>query len=510
MTRAQVVIPMAGTGQRFKDAGYKEIKPLLDVAGRPLISRLIEKFPRDWRFVFVCNEEHLKTTRLSQVLLAAAPEAEIVAIAPHKLGPVHTVREGFRALRDDLPTFVNYCDFSFSWDPAHFLDFAALTECDGALLCYRGFHPHALSPTLYAYCREEGGRVKEVREKGHFTPDRSREYASSGTYFFGSGALARKYFAVAEDSGPNHKGEYYVSLVYNPMIADGLDVRVYEIPRFLQWGTPEDLEDYLYWHRAFERLAHEEAPPPSGPRLVMPMAGLGSRFAAGGTPKPLIPVAGRPMFLAARARLPCGPARPVVVLRRELEADVRAAAGDAELVVLDAPTSGQAETTLAAAPALATYEPVLVSACDHGLLWDRAEWERLIATGPDVVVVGQRGYPDARRSPNSYAYIDAAADGRVRRVSVKVPLSPNPTQDLVLTGTFYFRRADLMSDLIHDLKRRDMRVNGELYLDSVANLCVERGLDVRCFESASYLNWGSPAALGEFRYWYDHFLGVTP
>jgi NDP-sugar pyrophosphorylase family protein len=503
----QVVVPMGGVGRRFLDAGYREPKPLIDVAGRPLIARLLEKFPRGSRFVFICNEDHLRETALRAVLLAAAPGAEIVSIPAHTLGPVETVLAGAAAIEDGLPTFVSYCDYSFSWDAERFAAFAAETACDGAVLCYRGFHPHYLSPNTYAYCREEGGRVVEVREKGGFTDDRTKEFASAGGYYFRTGALAKKYFAAARAAAPHTNGEYYVSLVYNPMIRAGLKVLVYEIPFFLQWGTPEDLEDYLYWHRAFDRF--DSAPPSSGPRLVMPMAGLGSRFGGAGKPKPLIDVMGSPMFAAARKLLPAGPERPVLVLRKELEADARAAAPDAELVVLDAPTGGQAETTARALPALAPGEPVLVSSCDHGLLWDAKAWSELLARKPDMVVVGQRGYPDARRSPNSYAYIDAAQDGRVRRVSVKEPLGPRPQDDLVLTGTFYFRDAALLGELIAELGRRNARVNGELYLDSAANVAVERGLDVRCFESRAYLNWGSPAALGEFRYWHSYFLGAA-
>ena len=79
--------------------------------------------------------------------------------------------------------------------------------------------------------------------------------------------------------------------------------------------------------------------------------------------------------------------------------------------------------------------------------------------------------------------------------------------DLVLVGTFYFRKAGIMYDLIRELKQKNIRVNGELYLDSVVNLAIERGLDVRCFESESYLCWGTPDVLNEFGYWHRHFRG---
>ncbi|MBI5209706.1 MAG: NTP transferase domain-containing protein [Elusimicrobia bacterium] len=508
MKTLQVVIPMGGSGRRFQEAGYREPKPLLDVAGEPVISRLVRKFPRDCRFVFVCNSEHLASTGLRDVLMAAAPGCEIAAVGPHKLGPVHTVLEARERVQPDLPTIINYCDFGFAWDPDHFREFAQRTACDGAILCYRGFQPHYLSGTLYAYCREEGGRVLEVKEKGHFTPDRTREYASSGTYYFSSGAVALTYLQEASDRGLTLGGEYYMSLVYNPMIADGLKVLVYEIPHFCQWGTPEDLEDYLYWHRAFERFGRWEHRAGEGPRLLMTMAGLGSRFAGHECPKPLVPVRGKPMFLAAADLLPRSAEPPVLVVRRPIEEAVRQAAPGAKLVVLDQPTSGQAETAAKAIASLDPDEPVLVSSCDHGLLWDDAAWARLLAGKPDLVIVGVRGYPDVRRTPESYAYIDAGEDGRIRRVSVKAALGPKPQKDLLLVGTFYFRTARLMAELAEELLSRGVKVKGEAYLDSVGNLAVEKGLDARAFEAWAYLNWGSPDALAQFRYWDGYFMGA--
>lgn len=506
----QVVIPMSGTGQRFLAAGYKEPKPLLDVAGQPVIRRLLEKFPKDWRCVFVCNREHLETTPLRKVLLECRPKAEIVPIEPHKRGPVYAALKASDKILDDPPTFVNYCDFSFVWDPEHFSEFAERTRCDGAVFCYRGFHPHYLGDTLYAYCREKGGRILEIREKEHFTDDRTREYASSGTYFFGSGAIAKKYLQATVDQNLNVKGEHYASLTYNPMIEDGLKVLVYEIPFFLQWGTPRDLEDYVYWHRAFENFGRRKPPDRSGlPRLVMPMAGMGKRFAGHDLPKPLIPVLGMPMFLAAREHLPAGSREPVLVLQKSIEGEVDKALPGAKKVVLDGPTEGQAITTEKALSAVAPDEPVLVSSCDHGLLWHGKAWRDALAGDPDLIVVGQRGYPGAGRHPKSFAYILTGKGDRITGVSVKKPVSGKPQDDLVLVGTFYFKSAKLMGELIAELKEKDVRVNNELYLDSVVELAVERGLDCRCFESTAYLNWGAPDALSEFSYWHRYFQGAV-
>ena len=49
----------------------------------------------------------------------------------------------------------------------------------------------------------------------------------------------------------NLKGEYYVSLVYKLMVQDSLKVRIFEIEKMLQWGTPKDLEEYKQWSEYF-------------------------------------------------------------------------------------------------------------------------------------------------------------------------------------------------------------------------------------------------------------------
>jgi NDP-sugar pyrophosphorylase family protein len=484
------------------------------VRGRPLIEHLLAAFPAAWPKVFVLGEHH-RDTDLAATLARLAPDARIVWIPSHRKGPAFAILEARRvdpdAFDDGEPCLLNYCDFGFEWDPAAFEAMVARTRCDGAVLCYTGFHPEYLRPTEYAYCREDAGRILEIREKGHFTDDRTREWASSGSYWFRTGDLMVRYCRRLMDEGPLLNGEGYASLVCQAMVADGLHVRVHAIPRFFQWGTPEDLADFEHWAGVFDRFPWAGPPGRAAPdaplQLLVPMAGRGSRF-AGEVPKPLLPVLGRPMFTRAIDHLPPA-ARRVLVVRAGMEEAVSAADPDARLVVLPGVTEGQAITCAAAAPELDPDLPLLVSNSDHGMSWDASRLRALLADGPDVVVWGQRGYPGSVRTPKAFAWI-ATIPGtdRVARVSVKVPLSDRPRGDLLLPGTFWFRRPALMLDAIRELVARDLRVNGEFYLDSVVNVCVERGLDVRAFEADGYLCWGTPDALREYEWWHQCFAGL--
>jgi bifunctional N-acetylglucosamine-1-phosphate-uridyltransferase/glucosamine-1-phosphate-acetyltransferase GlmU-like protein len=214
------------------------------------------------------------------------------------------------------------------------------------------------------------------------------------------------------------------------------------------------------------------------------------------------------MYKSAQNFLPRSKAPEVLVFRSPLRGAVKKLSPHAKSIVLARPTAGQADTTSKALAAVGPKESVLISACDHGLLWNHDAWKSLLQQKPDVIVFGQRGYPGARRAPTHFSYIDADEAGRIRRVSVKKSFTKEPQKELVLVGTFYAAEAGVLKKAIDLLIKRNIRVNGERYLDSVVSLLIEQGLDVRCFETEGFLNWGSPDALAEFSYWHHYFQGV--
>ena len=247
---------MSGAGTRFIKAGYETIKPLIKVHGLPVIEYVVDLFPGEKDFLFVCREDHLKSTSLYQVLKKIAPEGHIKAIPGHKKGPVFTVSKVFDLIADNEPVIVNYCDFFMDWDYDDFKRAIQLTGCDGAVPSYRGFHPHLLHKNnVYASSRtDSNGFMMEIREKFSFDTDKTKVPHSAGMYYFRSGKLIKQYFRQLMKTGPQIHGEYYVSQVYNPMYRDGLKILVYDkIRHFCQWGTPADLEEYQYWSAIFER-----------------------------------------------------------------------------------------------------------------------------------------------------------------------------------------------------------------------------------------------------------------
>ena len=466
----------------------------------------LSEFPAAWPKVFVCPEA-LRDSALGPSLARLAPGCTVVWVPPHGRGPasavIAAVRADPRCLPDDDPVLVSCGGLDLRWDPDDFEAFTRGTACDAAVLCYAGFHPMHLRPTERTSCRVEGGRVLEIGVQSHPADDPARECTAPGSYFVRTGALLKR--ACEAAMGDGSRADRCESDACDWMVREGLDVRAHPIQCFLRLSTPEDLGEYEYWAKAFDGQAVVPGrSAASGLQILMPMAGRGSRFGEG-TPKPFRPVLGRPMFRAALDHLPPA-AHQVLVVRADMEDEARRLAPGAELVALPGVTEGQAITCAAGAHRLDPDLPVLVSNSDHGMVWDDDRWLALLAEAPDVVVWGQRGYPGTQRKPSAFAYIEPRpGTDRVGKVSVKAPLSENPREDLLLAGTFWFRRPSLLTDAVRELVARNLRVNGEFYLDSVAGICADRGLDVRVFEANGFLCWGTPEALAEFGWWHRWF-----
>jgi NDP-sugar pyrophosphorylase family protein len=232
----QIVIPMSGFGERFRRAGYAVPKPLIEIDGKPIISHVLDMFPGELDFILICNQDHLSNPdyRMEEILRQYCPTARIVGIPPHKFGPIHAVRQIEHFIDPDLPIVINYCDFTCYWNWNYFKAFVSKTECAGAIPAYKGFHPHTLGNTNYAYMREADGWVLDIQEKQPYTANRMQEYASSGTYYFSSGKIMSEAFHATMEQDINVGGEFYVSLAYKYLLASNLPVAVYPLQHMSQ------------------------------------------------------------------------------------------------------------------------------------------------------------------------------------------------------------------------------------------------------------------------------------
>lgn len=244
----KIVIPMAGTGNRFVEKGYADPKPLIRVNGKRIIDYILDMFDTENdEFVFICNDVHLATTNMEKILRAIVKNATIISMPQHKLGPVYTVQAAYDHIKDDEEVIISYCDNPHLWDRKDFETKMHEEGYAGCVLTHTGFHPHTLAHTKMAFVKGSNNILEEIKEKACYTDNPMDEHASTGVYYFSKGAYIKKYFDQAVAEKIQYNGEFYVTLVYNLLVRDGLKVGYYDTPYVTVFGTPEEVENFEAW-----------------------------------------------------------------------------------------------------------------------------------------------------------------------------------------------------------------------------------------------------------------------
>lgn len=243
----KVIIPMAGTGNRFVEKGYKDPKPLIKVNGKRIIEYILDMFDDSDEIIFICNEKHIRENEIDKVLHEISPNSKVVSLPNHKKGPIYTIMPFLDMVEDDEEVIVCYCDNPLRWNKQDFYKYVKDNNLDGCILTHSGLHPHTLNSTKMAFLKTNGILMEEIKEKECYTNNPMDEHASTGVYYFGSGKIMKDCFKESIDRDINHNGEYYVTLAYNMIVEKGMRVGYYDTEFVTVFGTPAELESFEAW-----------------------------------------------------------------------------------------------------------------------------------------------------------------------------------------------------------------------------------------------------------------------
>lgn len=231
-----VLIPMAGAGSRFAQAGYTFPKPLIDVNGAPMIQRVVENLGLDANYIFVVQKDHVEEYNLYTMLNLIAPGCTVVVADGMTEGAACTALLAEYFIDDDAPLFFANSDQYVEWDPVEFMYRMQETQADGGIVTFKATHPK----WSFAEVNEETGLVTEVAEKNPISDN-----ATVGYYYWKHGSDFVKYAKQMIEKNVRVNNEFYVCPVFNEAIEDGKEIRIHEAKAMWGLGTPEDLEYYL-------------------------------------------------------------------------------------------------------------------------------------------------------------------------------------------------------------------------------------------------------------------------
>ncbi len=237
-----IVIPMAGEGRRFKEAGYSFPKPLIDVKGKTMIERVVTNIKplSDHRFIFICQKKHYDTYDLYNVLRNSTNgHFEVVKLDGITGGAACTILTASKHIDNEDELLIANSDQIVDIDINRFLEAARTSGNEGLIMTFESSHPK------WSYARIDKGLVVEVAEKKVISKN-----ATVGIYYFRKG----KDFVESASSmivkNILFNSEFYVCPTYNELILKGKRIGIYPINMadMHGMGTPDDLEDFIKNH----------------------------------------------------------------------------------------------------------------------------------------------------------------------------------------------------------------------------------------------------------------------
>ena len=235
--KLNVLIPMAGAGSRFAQAGYTFPKPLIDVKGKPMIQVVVEMLNIKANFIYAVQKEHREKYNLDTLLNLLTPGCKIVEVDGVTEGAACTALLAREHIDNDSPLLFANSDQHIIWDSNEFFYKMNETDVDGGILCFKGTHPK------WSFAKvDENNRVIEVAEKNPISDN-----ATVGMYYWKRGSDFVKYSEQMIEKNIRVNNEFYVCPVYNEAIQDNKNIACYMIEKDAMWGmgTPEELTYYL-------------------------------------------------------------------------------------------------------------------------------------------------------------------------------------------------------------------------------------------------------------------------
>ena len=237
--KMNVLIPMAGAGSRFQQAGYTFPKPLIDVNGKPMIQVVVDNLNVEAHFIFICQKEHYEKYNLQSVLNLIAPNCDIIQVDGLTEGAACTTLLAKELINNDEPLLMANSDQFVEWNSNECLYAFTADTIDGGIITFESTHPK------WSFAKiGKDGFVSEVAEKKPIS-----NLATVGIYFWKHGSDYVKYAEQMITKNIRVNNEFYVCPVFNEAIQDGKKIRTKNIERMWGLGTPEDLNHYLEHHK---------------------------------------------------------------------------------------------------------------------------------------------------------------------------------------------------------------------------------------------------------------------
>jgi RpiB/LacA/LacB family sugar-phosphate isomerase len=251
MKKYNLLVPLAGRGQRFVDEGYVVPKYMITAHDRHLIDWALGSINTDeCNLIFCLRQDHISNFGVDEIFRKKfGNDIKIVVIDKITDGSVSTCLLAKEYINNDLPLYIYTVD-------VHFKPIFVPSEMksDGHVLTFKSNNP------AYSYVKtDENGIGLLTAEKEVVSSN-----ACVGVYGFKTGRMFVQYAEIMIARNLRTRNEFYITPLYNLMISDGLKVTIEEVSDMFIMGTPEEYKFFTtrvlnYFGKGFVALVSDHS-----------------------------------------------------------------------------------------------------------------------------------------------------------------------------------------------------------------------------------------------------------
>lgn len=253
-----IIIPMAGAGQRFVDEGYKIHKPAIPTIDRrtgkelPMVVCATIDLPNvleDGSNVTYIDRTFHKNDGVEDEILKYYPNSSFITVENLTEGQACTCMLAKDIINNEESLLIAGCDNGMVMNNKKFNKLSK--ECDVMVFTYRNNGAVLEKPNAYGWVKVDDDKITELSIKKSISDAPMNDHAIVATFWFKKGSMFVEATEKMINENDRINNEFYVDQTIKHILDLGYDARVFEIDRYIGWGTPKDYEEYTknikYW-----------------------------------------------------------------------------------------------------------------------------------------------------------------------------------------------------------------------------------------------------------------------
>ena len=235
-----LVIPIASNSKFFNIEEYGFPKPLIEIAGKPMIEHVINNLTHEVDFkkiIFIVKQGECDKYHLDNTLNLLSPiRPEIIKLRADTQGALCSVLLAIEHIDQIKPLVIANADQLFDDGISVPINKFMSSDLDAACLTFNSVHPR------WSYVRlDEQNLVVETAEKRPIS-----RHAIAGLYMYKHGTDFVKYGMESIKHGTSIDGHYFVSPVFNEYVLNNKKVSHFEVPndRYHTFYSPQKIDEY--------------------------------------------------------------------------------------------------------------------------------------------------------------------------------------------------------------------------------------------------------------------------